>query len=142
MKKVPKWCIIGFFISLIVFIVTLNLYTKQNDKDKEQFNFAEEKAIILEKKEVNYRRGSRGSTIATINMHGIEYKVELAGYGYNVGETINVYKYNDNYYSTIDKITYTQKPVAFWIMALSIFTTFIFFPFQIIANALSKKNIV
>ena len=141
MKKVPKWCIIGFFISLIVFIVTFNIYTKQNDKDKEEFKYTEEKAIILDKKEYgNYENGE--STIATINMHGKEYKIDLGGHGYKIGEIVSVYKYKDNYYSTIDRITFTKVQLVFWLMSLSIFATFIFFPFQIIANALSKKNIV
>lgn len=142
MKKVPKWCIIGFIISLIVFIVSLNLYTKQNDKDKEDLQLAKEKGIILEEKE--YTIGRRPQKIkmtrAVINIEGLEHIVELSGHGYNVGEIIILYKYKDKYYDRIDKISFDKNPLVFWVMVVSIFTTFLFFPFQIIVNALSKND--
>jgi len=133
MKKVPKWCLVGFLISLILFIIGIKLYIDHENQVKKYI--IQEKHIIqdVEYKYRNHnKKPNRKYTIATIKVDNKEYTVEIPGHDNYIGEEIEIYKYKDNYYFTIGKMIYISGSNSIIFLCLGIFGTFFFFPFQII----------
>ena len=141
MKNVPKCCIIGLLISIVIFIISVVLYSNNNEKDKVRYE--EKEAIIIDASyttRVEADEHRHDYTTATIEVDGETSSVELDGHDYYKNDKITVYKYKDKYYQTVDAITIEKNPLIFVVMTISIFGSFIFFPFQIISYSRTNKK--